>query len=198
MSVLENKKRKFANNQPEILPLLKSLPDKRNFVVHRHLGSILHYDLRIEINGMLKSWAIPKGPSMNVGDRRLAVMTEDYPLSYSNFKGIVPEGNYGAGIIEIWDKGLCIPHATYSTRCSEKDLLCQLKEGRLKFTLKGKKLKGVFSLVRIDQSGKHWILIKGNDKYAVDHPYNCEEYINVNSPINRMLKNYQQGGGAYV
>jgi bifunctional non-homologous end joining protein LigD len=166
----------------------KNISPRRIFVVHRHLGSILHYDLRIEINGVLKSWAIPKGPSMNGGDRRLAILTDDLPLSYANFKGIVPEGSYGAGIVEGWDKGYCIPHAFHDSACNEHDLMCQLKEGRLKFTLKGKKLKGVFSLVRINGNPQHWLLIKGNDKFAVSHPYNCEHYITERSMINKFLK----------
>jgi bifunctional non-homologous end joining protein LigD len=167
----------------------KTSPHKRIFVVQRHLGSILHYDLRIEINGILKSWAIPKGPSMNGGDRRLAVLAEDYPLSYANFQGIVPEGTYGAGILELWDKGTCVPHAIHSSGCPDQDLMCQFKEGRLKFTLKGKKLKGVFTLVRLDGGDqRHWLLIKGNDKFAVNDPYDCEKYIARHSRINKALR----------
>jgi bifunctional non-homologous end joining protein LigD len=191
MSVIVNRRRDLnESNQSE--PLVRGIADKRIFVVHRHLGSILHYDLRIEINGVLKNWAIPKGPSMNVGDRRIAILTEDLPLSYASFKGVVPEGNYGAGIVEIWDKGCCITHAAHSSVCSDRDILCQLREGRLKFTLRGKKLKGVFSLVRINGDSKHWLLIKGNDKYAVNYPYNCEQYIGEKSLINKYLRSQGQ------
>jgi bifunctional non-homologous end joining protein LigD len=180
-----NKKRQLVaesfTNEP-----LKTIFRKRIFVVHRHLGSILHYDLRIEINGVLKCWAIPKGPSMNPGDRRLAILTDEMPLDYASFSGVIPEGDYGAGILEKWDKGNIIPHAIHTSNCNEKDILCQMKEGRLKFTLKGKKLKGVFSLVRINGS-KHWLLIKGNDKFAVNDSYTCERYINSKSLINKFL-----------
>lgn len=180
-----------SKNFSGILPaesILRTLQQKRIFVVHRHLGSILHYDLRIEINGVLKNWAIPKGPSMNAGDRRLAILTDDLPVSYAAFKGIVPEGNYGAGILEGWDKGYCIPHSIQNSSCDDHDMLCQLNEGRLKFTLKGKKLKGVFSLVRTSAGSPHWLLIKGNDKYAVAHPYNSENYIPGKSMINKYMR----------
>lgn len=174
-----------------ILPteaIIRKLTAKRIFVVHRHLGSILHYDLRIEINGVLKNWAIPKGPSMNVGDRRLAILTEDLPLSYASFKGVVPEGEYGAGIVEGWDKGYLIPHSIRNSSCNDQDMLCQLNEGRLKFTLKGKKLRGVFSLVRMNTNSAHWLLVKGNDKYAVLDAYDAEHYTANKSMINKYMR----------
>jgi bifunctional non-homologous end joining protein LigD len=194
MSVEPNRKSRLAKTISENPPLLKGLTGNRVFVIHRHLGSILHYDLRIEINGVLKSWAIPKGPSMNAGDRRLAIMTDDQPLSYAAFRGgIVPEGRYGAGIIERWDKGTFISHAFHTSICSDRDLRCQLKEGRLKFTLKGKKLKGVFSLVRLSDGSPYWLLIKGNDKFAVNHNYDCEDYITERSIINKHLQGRRSG-----
>jgi bifunctional non-homologous end joining protein LigD len=101
---------------------------------------------------------------------------------------VVPEGTYGAGIVERWDKGYCIPHAFHNSACGDRDMLCQLKDGRLKFTLRGKKLRGVFSLVRINGNSQHWLLIKGNDKYAVNDPYNSEHYIASTSIINKFLK----------
>src|SRR5436190_11555821 len=104
MSVLIRKRRQNGR-MDHSASIEKRNSEKRIFVVHRHLGSILHYDLRIEINGVLKNWAIPAGPSMNPGDRRLAILTDDLPLDYAKFKGIVPEGNYGAGIVEKWDGG---------------------------------------------------------------------------------------------
>ncbi len=129
------------------------------FVVHEHHATRLHYDFRLEIAGVLKSWAIPKGPSMNPSDKRLAVMVDDHPLEYGEFEGIIPEGQYGAGPVLIWDSG---------EFQSEGDSESALEKGRLSFTLKGKKLKGNFSLILMKGrgSGKDWLLIKGLDSFA--------------------------------
>jgi bifunctional non-homologous end joining protein LigD len=159
---------------------------KKIFVVQRHDTSVLHYDLRIEVNGVLKSWAIPKGPSMNVRDRRLAIYVEDHPLSYAFFKGKIPEGNYGAGSVDIWDRGVYEVPYTSSSVDSDRQIIKQLKSGILKLTLKGRHLKGVFSLVRIPgMNNKLWLLLKGNDKYAVDYTYNSEEIRNYKSMMSR-------------
>ena len=128
------------------------------FVVHEHHATRLHYDFRLEIAGVLKSWAIPKGPSMNPADKRLAVMVDDHPLEYGEFEGIIPQGHYGAGPVLIWDSG----------EFQSEDPESSLKKGRLTFTLKGKKLKGGFSLILMKGrgSGKDWLLIKGQDSFA--------------------------------
>ena len=129
------------------------------FVVHEHHATRLHFDFRLEISGVLKSWAIPKGPSMNPSDKRLAVMVEDHPLEYGDFEGIIPQGHYGAGPVLIWDSG---------EFQSEGDPEAALKKGKLTFSLKGKKLRGSFSLVLMKGrgSGKDWLLIKGRDPFA--------------------------------
>lgn len=129
------------------------------FVVHEHHATRLHYDFRLEIGGFLKSWAIPKGPSMNPAEKRLAVMVEDHPLEYADFEGIIPQGYYGAGAVLIWDSG---------EFQSEGDPEIALKRGKLSFSLDGKKLKGSFSLVLMKGggSGKDWLLIKGQDSFA--------------------------------
>ncbi|MHC0441718.1 DNA ligase D [Flavobacterium sp. 3-210] len=137
------------------------------FVVQKHAASHLHYDFRLEMNGVLKSWAVPKGPSMNPEVKRLAMMVEDHPYSYKDFEGTIPEGNYGAGNVIVWDNG------TYSsdekTSSDEKQLLADLKKGRLSFILKGKKLKGEFSLVKLyGKQENAWLLIKKQDKYATE------------------------------
>jgi bifunctional non-homologous end joining protein LigD len=129
------------------------------FVVHEHHATRLHYDFRLEIGGVLKSWAIPKGPSMNPSDKRLAVMVDDHPLEYGEFEGIIPQGHYGAGAVVIWDSG---------EFKSEEDPEPALKKGRLSFSLEGKRLKGKFSLVLMKGrgSGKDWLLIKTKDLFA--------------------------------
>ncbi len=129
------------------------------FVVHEHHSTHLHYDFRLEIAGVLKSWAIPKGPSMNPAEKRLAVMVEDHPLEYGDFEGIIPQGHYGAGPVIIWDTGEFQP---------EGDPESALKNGKLKFFLEGGKLKGGFSLTLMKgrDTGKDWLLTKGQDSFA--------------------------------
>ena len=129
------------------------------FVVHEHHATRLHYDFRLEVSGVLKSWAIPKGPSMIPSDKRLAVMVEDHPIEYGSFEGIIPQGHYGAGPVLIWDSG---------DFESEDDPEISLKKGKLTFSLKGEKLKGSFSLVLMKGrgTGKDWLLIKGKDSFA--------------------------------
>ena len=140
----------------------KNYKTKRTiFVVQEHHATHLHYDFRLEIDGVLKSWAIPKGPSMRPSEKRLAVEVEDHPLDYAKFHGTIPKDQYGAGEVYIWDKGTWQP---------EDDVHLGLKKGKLEFTLRGKKLKGRFILVRINnqnQSQKHnWLLMKKLDKEA--------------------------------
>jgi bifunctional non-homologous end joining protein LigD len=124
------------------------------FVVHEHHSRKLHFDLRIEIEGVLKSWAVPKGPSMNPSDKRLAVMVDDHDLGYAGFEGMIPEGMYGAGEVLIWDSG------TYELKSGDID------SGILEISFKGGKLKGTFVLARMSGKEKEWLLIKKNDEFA--------------------------------
>ncbi len=124
------------------------------FVVHEHQAKSLHFDLRLEMQGALKSWAVPKGPSMNPADKRLALMVDDHDLAYAGFEGTVPEGEYGAGAVFIWDSG------TYELTGGSTG------SGKLELLFKGKKLKGVFVLVRMSGKEKEWLLIKKNDEYS--------------------------------
>ncbi|HEX7902704.1 MAG TPA: DNA ligase D [Chitinophagaceae bacterium] len=145
------------------------------FVVQRHQASHLHYDFRLELGGVLKSWAVPKGPSLNPSQKRLAVMVEDHPVDYITFKSKIPEGNYGAGTVEIWDHGTFIPVNEKEKEVSERQALQAIKKGEIKFQLKGKKLKGGFVLVRLKNDEKNWLLIKHKDEYAVNTIYDAEE-----------------------
>lgn len=134
---------------------------KHQFVVHRHQGTITHYHLRLELNGVHTSWLIPNGPSLNPHDRRLAIMVTDQTPSPS--------------LQHVWDKGT---YVSVGFDSSEDALLKQLKDGNLKFVLSGKKLKGSFRLLQMKDRGKNlWMLIKGNDQYAVDYHYNAEDFL---------------------
>lgn len=133
----------------------------RRFVVHEHKATRLHYDFRLEMAGVLRSWAVPKGPSMNPADKRLAVMVADHPLDYIDFEGIIPEGSYGAGPVVVWDEGT---YETIKAAPPER----QLDGGKLTFILKGRKLRGTFTLARFagGETGKEWLLIKKGDQTA--------------------------------
>jgi len=128
------------------------------FVVHEHHAAHLHFDFRLEMAGVLKSWALPKGPSLDPRQKRLAVAVEDHDLSFIDFQGHIPDGQYGAGDILIWDSG------TYE---SEGDSGAQLEKGKLSFTLHGKKLQGKFTLIRLANNIRNWLLIKNHDEFAV-------------------------------
>ncbi|MDB5109514.1 MAG: ligD [Mucilaginibacter sp.] len=142
--------------------------DKLRFVVQKHDASRLHYDFRLEMEGVLKSWAIPKGPSTDPQTKRLAMMVEDHPYDYRDFEGIIPQGEYGGGTVIVWDEGTYEPiEEIKGKKEQEKHLLKQLKSGSLKIKLHGKKLEGEFALVKTHGMGDNaWLLIKHNDAYA--------------------------------
>jgi len=151
VSLRKYKSKRNLKKSPEPKAKVRKTKSKKLiFVVQKHAARALHYDLRLEMKGVLKSWAIPKGPSMNPSDKRLAVHVEDHPYKYKDFEGIIPEG-YGAGAVIIWDQG------TYTVD--------ELKKRAFVITLHGKKLKGAFSLVQF-RGGKNWLLIKKKDRYA--------------------------------
>lgn len=144
------------------------------FVIQRHQARRLHYDLRLEINGVLKSWAVPKGPSMNPSDKRLAIQTEDHPLKYLTFKGTIPKGNYGAGEMSIWDEG------TFEIIGSEKNTAEKKGSIRdLKLQFFGKKIKGTFALVKTKRKNENnqWLLIKKKDQFSTDLEYDAEVFV---------------------
>jgi len=186
-------KRKF-NETPEPESGKSSGKNALKFVVQRHAATNLHYDFRLEMEGVLKSWAVPKGPSLDPHDKRLAMMVEDHPYDYRTFEGVIPEGNYGAGIVEIWDEGTYHAEDTTDRKESEKLLLEELDKGSIKFVLNGKKLKGSFALVKMHGRGENaWLLIKHNDQYAVEG-YNSEDYTNPDSPINKQKESKKKPG----
>jgi bifunctional non-homologous end joining protein LigD len=152
----DKKKRRFGST-PEPPPKSKQSASGCSFVVQKHRASHLHYDFRIEHDGVLKSWAIPKGPSLDPAVKRLAMAVEDHPVDYSDFEGIIPEGEYGGGTVMVWDRG------TYAVE-GPNDIAAALSKGDLKFTLHGTKLKGSWVLVRT--RNRQWLLIKHRDRYA--------------------------------
>ena len=156
-------KREFEKT-PEPKPGLGPEKGRLLFVVQKHAARALHYDLRLELAGVLKSWAVPRGPSLDPSLKRLAVMVEDHPFDYKDFEGVIPEHNYGAGSVIIWDKGFYHHPATEDRDESEKLLLEGLKKGDLKFILEGEKLHGEFALVKMGKDGKSWLLLKKKDR----------------------------------
>ncbi|MBL1219321.1 3'-phosphoesterase [Chryseobacterium sp. L7] len=181
-----NEKRKF-NETTEPEGKTKKSKDKLIFVIQRHAASRLHYDFRLEMDGVLKSWAVPKGPSLDPKDKRLAMMVEDHPYDYKDFEGNIPEGNYGAGQVEVWDSGTYEP--LEETKIPpEKELLKELHAGSLKFILHGKKLKGEFALVKMKNSEDNaWLLIKHKDDFA-ESPYDAEENTSPKSLVTKFLE----------
>jgi bifunctional non-homologous end joining protein LigD len=146
------------------------------FVVQMHSAQRLHYDFRLECDGVLKSWAVPKGPSLNPADKRMAVMTEDHPYDYASFEGVIPPKQYGAGEVIVWDAGVYTPdeapdgkrteHWYHDRAQAEKHIRDGLAKGKLSFTLRGEKLKGSFALVRMAKDPKTWLLIKHKDRFV--------------------------------
>lgn len=164
-SLTEYRRKRRFKETPE--PAGKSVRRKGplTFVVHLHDATRLHYDLRLELDGTLKSWAVPKGPSLNPTEQRLAVQVEDHPVEYGKFEGIIPEGNYGAGPVIAWDRGTYTERRSTTREESEAALRRGLAKGHITFILDGKKLKGEFALVRM-KDGRNWLLIKKGDQHA--------------------------------
>ncbi len=163
-------KRRFDETPEPAGRKIKNASKQLRFVIQKHHATRLHYDFRLEADGVLKSWAVPKGPSLTPGERRLAMHVEDHPMDYRDFEGIIPKGNYGAGEVIVWDKG------TY--RLSEGvDAAAEIGAGKIKFVMSGKKMRGEFTLVKIhsrDESGDPWLLIKDKDEF-VDPAYDIEK-----------------------
>lgn len=168
MSLSEYKKKRSFNKTPEPEGKTRKAGTTLKFVIQKHQASSLHYDFRLEMEGVLKSWAVPKGPSLNPADKRLAMMVEDHPYDYRTFEGIIPEGNYGAGTVIVWDEGTYEPIDKAGNKITEKELLKQLKAGNFHIIMKGKKIRGEYTLVHLkrDNMENGWLLIKIKDGYA--------------------------------
>lgn len=173
MGLAEYKKKRRFNVTPEPGPKEKTSELGNIFVVQKHRATQLHYDFRLEADGVLKSWAVPKGPSLDPNVKRLAMQVEDHPVDYADFEGVIPEGEYGGGTVMVWDYGVYAPENV--TKVSDG-----LKKGDLKFVLLGKKLKGSFVLVRTRD--RQWLLIKHRDEYAK------EEDITETEPFSAVTK----------
>jgi len=161
MALEEYRRKRRFEETPEPPPKLGKKSGSR-FVVQKHRATRLHYDFRLEMEGVLKSWAVPKGPSLNPADKRLAMQVEDHPVSYIDFEGIIPPGNYGAGTVMVWDRGTWEPLGNATE---------MLQKGDLKFRLHGEKLRGDFVLARMrsrrpGSKGTEWLLIKKRDAEA--------------------------------
>lgn len=167
-ALTEYKRKRDFSKTPEPGAVVGDKSKELTFVVQKHAARRLHYDFRLELDGVLLSWAVPKGPSTIAGEKRLAVMTEDHPIEYGKFKGTIPKGNYGAGKVEIWDEGTYIPDG------GESDMRSGLKDGKISFTLVGEKLQGSFALVKMkgrkDENDNNWLLIKHGEDYEYKPP----------------------------
>ena len=161
MALQEYKRKRDFRRTPEPKAKQSSSKTGRQFVIQKHAASRLHYDLRLELNGTLKSWAVPKGPSLDPTVKSLAVQVEDHPLAYGDFEGVIPPGEYGGGTVMVWDRGTWNP---------EGNAAQSYRNGKLKFELEGEKLKGSWSLVKMGsrsgESDKNWLLMKRRDSWA--------------------------------
>jgi bifunctional non-homologous end joining protein LigD len=171
MSLESYRGKRHFKRTPEPPPGKKQSGGPLIFVVQKHSARSLHYDLRLEFDGVLKSWAVPKGPSIDPADKRLAVMVEDHPLDYAGFEGNIPEGEYGAGEVIVWDSGTYSPDEggtlLFNDRAAaEEEMRRGLEKGKLSFVLRGQKLKGSWTLVKIQKKQKDWLLMKHRDEFA--------------------------------
>lgn len=184
MALEEYKRKRRFEETPEPPPKLEKKSGHR-FVVQKHRAARLHYDFRLEMDGVLKSWAVPKGPSMDPADKRLAMQVEDHPVSYFDFEGTIPEGNYGAGTVMVWELGTWEPLSPQPVKGkyvpgTDAEAAAMLQKGDLKFRLHGQRLKGDFALIhmrarRPGSKGTEWLLIKKHDEDAVEG-YDIEQY----------------------
>lgn len=197
MGLRRYKEKRNFGNTPEPSGKKVSSKGALKFVIQKHHASHLHYDFRLEMEGVLKSWAVPKGPSMNPKDKRLAMMVEDHPMEYRKFEGIIPEGNYGAGTVMIWDEGTYEAVEEPDRDKGEKALLRGLHAGSIKIRMHGRKLKGEFALVKMKGRGENaWLLIKHRDEYATAKDITKEDRSVVSDRTLDEIKAQAEGEGA--
>ena len=188
-----DKKRNFkVTPEPAGKTAAKQKHDSLIYVIQKHRATALHYDFRLEWKGVLLSWAVPKGPSLDPSVKRLAMQVEDHPVDYATFEGVIPEGEYGGGTVMVWDQGTWTPE--------QDDVDAALAKGDLKITLHGKKLKGSWVLVRTHgygrSDGRSWLLIKHRDEYVSTEDITAEKPKSVVS--NRLLAQIAKEGGGDV
>ncbi|HEY4951238.1 MAG TPA: DNA polymerase ligase N-terminal domain-containing protein [Candidatus Acidoferrales bacterium] len=194
MTLKEYNKKRHFNVSPE--PSGKAGQTKTQdaliYVIQKHRATALHYDFRLEWDGVLLSWAVPKGPSLDSSVKRLAMQVEDHPVDYASFEGVIPEGEYGGGTVMVWDEGTWTPESP--------DVNAALAKGDLKFALHGKKLQGSWVLVRThgwgSSSGKSWLLIKHSDQYTSTKDVTIEKPRSIVS--NKLLAEIARDGGGDV
>ena len=184
MALEEYKRKRRFEATPEPPPEVSAKTGHR-FVVQKHRASRLHYDFRLELDGVLKSWAVPKGPSLDPADKRLAMQVEDHPVSYFDFEGNIPADNYGAGSVMVWDMGVWAPLSPIPVEgkyvpTKDDEARTMLAKGDLKFRLAGKRLQGDFALIRMKgrragSKGNEWLMIKKHDAYEVED-YDIDHY----------------------
>jgi bifunctional non-homologous end joining protein LigD len=191
VSLKEYRAKRQFEQTPEPGGAVKEHRGPLRFVVQKHQASRLHFDLRLELGGSLKSWAVPKGPSLNPEDKRLAIMVEDHPLDYGRFEGVIPEGNYGAGPVMVWDEGTYHARASQEREESERLLEKGLEEGRLTFVLHGRKLNGEFVLVKLKRGKENeWLLMKKRDAFATSRAFAGED---VSAVTKRTMEEIAEG-----
>jgi bifunctional non-homologous end joining protein LigD len=170
MSLATYKEKRNFNELPEPHGSEDPRQGPLRFVVQKHQASQLHYDFRLELDGVLKSWAVPKGPSLNPDEKRLAMMVEDHPLDYRLFEGSIPAENYGAGTVMVWDEGTYRPRRPGRDRAEDEQILRHgLEDGHIPFVLHGQKLAGEFALVKLKRGEPNaWLLLKKGDEFATE------------------------------
>ena len=202
MALEEYRRKRRFEATPEPPPKVEKNEGHR-FVVQKHRASRLHYDFRLEHRGVMLSWAVPKGPSLDPTQKRLAMQTEPHPMDYNQFEGVIPEGEYGGGTVMIWDKGIWAPTAKDQLG-GEEEVDRQLAKGELKFVLLGEKLAGSWVLVRTQRGDRQWLLIKHKDRFAAATAsvdiiaQNRENWDKTNDVTGRVKELYKLDNGKYV